>query len=290
MYKNLAQALSFYELEYDKPYYIASEKTIYKFPKNVFRVDFYVFCICTGGKMTVEIDNKKHLITANNFIITAPATNLKFRKKNKNFKMKVLFFEKFFLLKNISNPFIIEKMELFQNSSHSIVATQKKEVKNINYLLDYLKQKKSKQGKFTSEIARSIIINLLFEIAEITAEKNNASLTLENSISNIYLKFRSLIQKHILEEQSVQFYALKLNISNKYLIEIVKKSSNKTPHEIIDEMLLKEAYVLLGDTSLTISEIAFKLNFNSSSSFGRFFKKQTNLRPSDYRAEQCLTP
>jgi AraC-like DNA-binding protein len=72
--------------------------------------------------------------------------------------------------------------------------------------------------------------------------------------------------------RTVQFYAEQLCISNKYLIEIIKKSSGKTPHEVIDEALLKEAYVMLGNPELTISEIAFELQFNSASAFGRFFK------------------
>ncbi|UOP43624.1 helix-turn-helix domain-containing protein, partial [Flavobacterium psychrophilum] len=77
--------------------------------------------------------------------------------------------------------------------------------------------------------------------------------------------------------------ANQLCVSNKYLIEITKKTTGKTPHEIINEALFKESVVLLGNPNLSISEIAYKLQFNSISAFGRFFKHQNNCSPSDYK-------
>jgi AraC-like DNA-binding protein len=55
-----------------------------------------------------------------------------------------------------------------------------------------------------------------------------------------------LVKENILQHKDVQYYADKLFITNKYLILIVKKATGKTPHQIIDEALLKEACVLLG--------------------------------------------
>ena len=96
------------------------------------------------------------------------------------------------------------------------------------------------------------------------------------------------MQEQILEHKTVQLYADQLHISNKYLIEIVKKTSGRTPHEVINEILLKEAYVLLGNPELTVTEIAFQLHFNSTSAFGRFFKKHTTISPSQYRTRQNI--
>jgi AraC-like DNA-binding protein len=69
---------------------------------------------------------------------------------------------------------------------------------------------------------------------------------------------------------------------------VVKKASGKTPHQVIDEILLKEAYIMLGNSAVTISEIAFELQFNSASAFGRFFKKHTSCSPSEYRNKENI--
>lgn len=155
-------------------------------------------------------------------------------------------------------------------------------------MLDYLKHKTKTHGNFIDEIIRSIIFNILLEVAEITHRYANEPESKDQVISTIYLKFRKLVQEQILEHKTVQLYADQLHISNKYLIEIVKKTSGRTPHEVINEILLKEAYVLLGNPELTVTEIAFQLHFNSTSAFGRFFKKHTTISPSQYRTRQNI--
>lgn len=289
MHENLKQTLAFYDIDCNKPYYVSLGSSIFKFHEKPFRIDFYAFGICTAGEITIEIDNREYNLFENSFLIAAPSSTLRIKNVSDNFKMKFLLFEKNFLLKNLSNPFIIEKMLLFQNGTYSLIETNLETLKNLHNLLTYLDEKSKQTGKFTDEITRAIIINILLEIAEITNQNNDNPKEIRNSISDVYLQFRELISENILKNKSVQFYADELNVSNKYLIEIVKKSSDKTPHQIIDEILLNEAYVFLGDTALTISQVAYKLQFNSTSAFGRFFKKHTFLSPSQYRSNENLT-
>ncbi len=286
MYKTLQETLSFYEINSENPYYISSGKPLLKYPEKAFRIDFYALCVCVSGSIEFEIDTEKHLFCENGFLITAPSTYLKFRNASSDFKMKLLFFDKIFLLKNISNPFIIEKLNLFrENKSYSIVKSDL-ESKHLLNLLLYLEEKINQPSTFKNELIRTIIFNILLEVAETL---NKIFPIASNSIKdNLFLKFKDLIEEYILEQKSVLFYAEQLCVSNKYLIEIVKKSCGKTPHEIIDEALLKEAHILLSDTSLSISEVAYKLQFNSNSAFSRFFKKHTSISPSEYRKKENL--
>ena len=52
---------------------------------------------------------------------------------------------------------------------------------------------------------------------------------------------------------------------------------------MINEMLLLEVKVLLKQTNLNVTEIAYKVGKNEASDFVRFIKKQTGIRPSEYR-------
>ncbi|PWN63808.1 helix-turn-helix domain-containing protein [Chryseobacterium viscerum] len=287
-YENLHDTLSFYSIDCRQSYYISSGKPIFEFPKAPFRMDYYAFCICTAGEINIEIDRLKYKVDAHSFLIAAPSTIVKFVKTSENFMMKLLFFDKNFLIKNISNPFIIEKMNLFSKGSYNIVKTSAKNSSLLQNLLDYLDKKSKKQGKFTEEIIRTIIFNLLLETAEIMEQENAANPGKEEGKKDLYLRFNKLIRENINRERTVQFYADQLHVSNKYLIEIIKKASGKTPHEVIDEALLKEAYVMLGNPDITISEIAFELQFNSASAFGRFFKKHTTFSPSEYRIKENI--
>lgn len=287
-YENLHDTLSFYSIDCRQSYYISSGKPIFEFPKAPFRMDYYALCICTAGEINIEIDRQKYKVDANSFLMAAPSTIVKFGKTSNNFTMKLLFFDKNFLIKNISNPFIIEKMNLFSKGSYSIVKTTSKNSSLLQNILDDLDKKSKKQGKFTEEIIRTIIFHLLLETAEIMEQENSANPGKEDGKKDLYLKFSKLIRENITRERTVQFYADQLYVSNKYLIEIIKKASGKTPHEVIDEALLKEAYVMLGNPDMTISEVAFELQFNSASAFGRFFKKHTALSPSEYRIKENI--
>lgn len=287
-YENLHDTLSFYNIDCRQSYYISSGKPIFDFPKAPFRMDYYALCICTAGEITIEIDRQKYKVDTDSFLVAAPSTIVKFLKTSEDFMMKLLFFDKNFLIKNISNPFIIEKMNLFSKGSYSIVKTTPKNSSLLQNLLEYLKKKSRKQGKFTEEIIRTIIFNLLLETAEIVEKENGTHPEKEEGKKDLYLKFSKLIRENIRGQRTVQFYADQLCISNKYLIDIIKKACGKTPHEVIDETLLKEAYMMLGNPDITISEIAFQLQFNSASAFGRFFKKHTSLSPSEYRIKENI--
>ncbi len=286
-YENLQDTLSFYHIDCRESYYISSGNPVSGFPETSFRIDYYALCICTGGNADLEIDNRKYHVNATSLLVAAPSTIVRFLKTSSNFKMKLLFFDKNFLIKNISNPFIIEKMNLFSEGSYSLVKTTEKNSLQIQNLLDYLKKKSRKQGKFTEEIVRTIIFNLLLETAEIIDKEHDIP-EKEECNKDVYLRFSRLIRENIRQQRSVQFYADQLFISRKYLIEIIKKASGKTPHEVIDETLLKEAYVMLGNPAVNISEIAFQLKFNSASAFGRFFKKYTSISPSEYRIRENI--
>ncbi len=284
-YENLKETLAFYGVNCNEPYYISSGNSILKFPKKSFRIDFYAFCICLAGNIELEIDNNTYNLNQNGFLISAPSTIIKFKKVSKDFRMKLLFFSKDFMLKNIANPFIIDKMNLFRYGSYNILEADIQQAVPLYAFLDYLKIKTSIKGKFTEEIIRTIIFNLLLEIAEIVSLEGGDSKENKKKKKELFLKFDELVKENILLYKDVGFYAKQLCISDKYLIEVVKKATGKTPHQIIDEALLKEAYVMLGNPGYSITQIADLLQFSSVSAFGRFFKKYASISPTEYRRQ-----
>ncbi len=283
-HENLQDTLSFYNIDCQNSFYISTGDSIFKFPEKPFRMDYYAFCICTQGEIDLKFNTIKYKISVGSLLCSAPSTIVHFLNASDDFQMQLVFFEKNFLLTNISDPFIIDKMGLFQKDLYSIVNTSKKNTEVLLDIVEKLKEKEIKRGVFTQQIIRTLIFYLLLEIAEIIQNTNPNTLAGNDSQINLFLRFNKLIQKNILKQKSIQFYANQLCISNKYLIEVTKKTTGKTPHQVLNESLLKEAFVLLGNPELSVSEIAYKLQFNSISAFGRFFKKQTTISPSEYRS------
>ena len=96
-------------------------------------------------------------------------------------------------------------------------------------------------------------------------------------------KFKSLLVQKVYEVSTVAGYADLLALSPNHLNKCVRRSTGRTAHAWIADMVLLEAKVLLKQTALHISEIAFRLTRQDGSVFGRFFKEQTGLTPTQYR-------
>lgn len=108
----------------------------------------------------------------------------------------------------------------------------------------------------------------------------------EQYISKKYLlarRFKQLVNNYFHSEKQVEFYAGKMNLTANYLNEVVKSQTNKTAKRHILDRILLEAQNLLSYTDLDIAEIAYALNFSETSHFNRFFKKETQVTPRNFR-------
>lgn len=88
-----------------------------------------------------------------------------------------------------------------------------------------------------------------------------------------------------MSERSVTFYAEQLCITPKYFSSLVKKLSGKSAAQWIDNYVILEAKNLLKYSDMSIQEIAYRLNFSTQSFFGKYFKHQTGLSPTQYRTQ-----
>lgn len=99
----------------------------------------------------------------------------------------------------------------------------------------------------------------------------------------IYREFRKLLTNNYLKEHYILFYSSQLNVSSTYLSRIVRKISGRSVNEHIAHMLITEARRLLDCTDLPVKQIAYRLGFADHASFGKFFRKQFGVSPTEYR-------
>ncbi len=104
-----------------------------------------------------------------------------------------------------------------------------------------------------------------------------------NAAAQITEQFKRALTIHVSDKSKITDYADLLNISSNHLNKCVKTTTGKSAIDLLNEMLLLEAKVLLKQTDLTVTEIAYKLGKNEIGNFARFFKSQTGMRPSEYR-------
>ena len=113
---------------------------------------------------------------------------------------------------------------------------------------------------------------------ELTRESN-----LQGRSSELYNQFISQVNNFCRTYSDVHFYADQLNVSSRYLAQVTRRISGKTPKAIIDEYIVKEIERELSITTHTVQEIANTFGFSSQAHLTKFFKKMRGLTPSEYR-------
>lgn len=79
------------------------------------------------------------------------------------------------------------------------------------------------------------------------------------------------------------YFGEQLNLSPNYLSDLLKRETGKGIKEYTDEYLIAKAKILLLNSSISVSELAYELGFDYPQSFTRLFRKKTGHSPKDFR-------
>jgi AraC-like DNA-binding protein len=82
---------------------------------------------------------------------------------------------------------------------------------------------------------------------------------------------------------TVQEVATYLNMSSRYLNDMLKTLTGQPAQQHIHASLIEKAKIMLVTTDTNISQIAYQLGFEHPQSFNKLFKSKTELSPNAYR-------
>jgi len=112
------------------------------------------------------------------------------------------------------------------------------------------------------------------------AELSGKTVSKFNDALTTYFRNGSLLTAGL---PTVTALAKRLNLSPRYLSDLLKQETGKTAIELIHIQLINEAKNRLKGEDLSVSEIAYKLGFENLPYFSRLFKKETGISPNQFR-------
>lgn len=175
-------------------------------------------------------------------------------------------------------------LKLTQVFSRSFIKIPKDELDQLDEILSILDRYHRKEHR-EIELIQALLNVFILKCARLS---ENFPM-LETQKSDLYADFRMSLKKNFDKEHHVKFYADLLNVSASILNLAVKKTTSKTPKQLIDEHLVLEAQRLLCWSDISGKEMSWKLGFETDSYFNKFFKKHTGLTPKDFRRKARIS-
>lgn len=103
-------------------------------------------------------------------------------------------------------------------------------------------------------------------------------------VRELFNRFMMLLERDYKISRDVNYYAAQMNISSKYLTNIVSLVTGHTPKTIIGQYVILQLKMHLKRTTQSIKEMAWEFHFADVSFFCRYFKKHTGLTPQQIRS------
>ena len=193
------------------------------------------------------------------------------------------------LIRNFDLGKKIKKYNFFRYGVHEALHLSKKEEDTLMEIVNNVKEElKMNIDKHSQEVLVTNI-QLLLNYSQRFYERQ--FITRTNSSSDVASQVEELIQEYYenklhLEHgtPSPEYFADKVNYSNTYLSDMLKKETGKSTKDHIDEHIIELAKTELAQSSKTVNEIAYDLGFNYPHYFSRLFKKKTGESPNVYRS------
>ena len=138
---------------------------------------------------------------------------------------------------------------------------------------------------FNREASASLIAAIVNYIVGLFERYDTDVPTAQTRQQDIFNRFIALVNEHCFDHHTLDFYADRLCITQRYLGTLVRQASGTTAKEWIDRALINEAKVALKHSDVTVAQLADNLSFPNPAFFSKFFKRVTGMTPSQYKRQ-----
>lgn len=264
---------------FNVPFFLADQDTYKNAHVNFpFRTFTYGLGITYSGKGDVfKIGSADYIVKAGCLTTIGPGLVCNWTGNYTAEHDTVYFTEELFDGMQINS--LLQSLPFFSHGGHHVIQLADEQVKKMTSLFALLKELKDDKNVVPGIVHALLMLADSFHDLQNDTPKNPAISNREK----ITYGFKRLVAKHFPEHKEVTFYASNLNITPKYLSEVLQMELGKSAKNFIDEYVMMEAKSLLKQTHLSIQEICYWLGFEDASHFTKSFKKLMSITPTAYR-------
>jgi AraC family transcriptional activator of pobA len=189
----------------------------------------------------------------------------------------VPFFQSFLL-----RPDYLEDLPFFSGTTdHAVINIPQPLQQRITQLFEAIIHESEINEKGGLDMVRALILQAFILISRLSLDSGTKNTA--NYNYTLVKNFQKLVEKNFAQFKLPKDYAELLYITPNHLNAMCKDMLGIPAGEVIRNRIVLEAKRLLINLDLSVTEIAYGLNFADNSYFTKFFKKQVGLTPEDFR-------
>jgi AraC family transcriptional regulator, transcriptional activator of pobA len=146
-----------------------------------------------------------------------------------------------------------------------------------------LQEEFSQNQQGAGEIFRSLLRILFVRAARWHSQES--PVTRGNKATVLVRRFQQEVERHHAEWRTLDPYAKELGVSVNHLNDVVREETGQAAGEHIRLRRLLDAKRLLLHSTLSVSEIGYRLGFEDPSYFSRFFRRYEDSTPAGFRKQ-----
>jgi len=246
------------------------------------RHDFYHIIWIESGAATFVLDEKRHPAEAGTVIFVPPGQVHTWEEKQP-LEGFILSFEPALLFSQYNRPSrLLHELTQWSNTCADQVHLAEDARGALRQRFEDLAREFCGNEEFRDEMLRAQVTELVIWLHRISA--GPGAIEFQEHLAPLTGRFLSLLEKSEGKFYKTDHYLSALSVSSRALTNAVLSETGKSPSVWIRDRTLLEARRLLTYTDLTVSEIAYRLNFRNVSYFVRFYRRLTGMSPGAARS------
>ena len=243
--------------------------------------DFYHLLLFTKGGGSHLIDFQRFVVQPYQIYFMNPGQvhswNFEGEVDGYVINFSIPFFQAFLL-----NPDYVQQLPCFSGIlANSVINIPENLQAEVYKIFESIIEESEMGNKLSLDMIKALMVQLFITISRLVFE--NTNLNVKSNNYSTLRKFLNLIEKNVSILKFPSEYAELLYLTPNHLNAICKELLGKSAGEMIRNRVVLEAKRLMVNLDLSISEIAYELNFTDNSYFSKFFKKYTGKTPEEFR-------
>lgn len=249
------------------------------------RLNFILMALCLKGQAKYNIDTKEQTVKEGDLLFISERHIVDNYSASADFECLCIMVSTEFYHGFVQSVQNVSSLLLF-SMNNPVVALTPSEVQVFSNYFHTIREKITNTGHhYRENLVKALLLAMFYDMSNVIYRVEQQGKKPQMRADALFSQFIRLLEQNFRSIRRVSWYAEQLFITPKYLSEVVKQTSKRTPNEWIDSYVILEARVLLKTTTMSIKEIADELHFPSQSFLGKYFKEHVGVSPSEFRKQ-----